>query len=119
MRNNSKNRTIERNLAQKWRFLIGEFELVKPGKHPQFRFLEDSHRFHGANRQPFYKYCHRFKQDGTDQSLLPRKRGPSGRAGAPSPSSPMAVGKCPGPGSRGIAVNLVGNAGTPPAVSAA
>ena len=64
MRNNSKDRTIERNLAQKWRFLIGEFELVKAGRHPQFRFREDFYRFHGTNRQTFYKYYHRFQQEG-------------------------------------------------------
>lgn len=53
MRNNSKDRTIERNLVQKWRFLIREFELVKAKQHPQFRFLEDFYRFHGTNRQTF------------------------------------------------------------------
>ena len=76
MRNNSKDRTIERNLSQKWRFLIGEYELVKAGKHPQFRFREDFYRFHGTNRQTFHKYYHRYQQDGTDASLLPQKRGP-------------------------------------------
>ena len=76
MRNNSKDRTIERNLSQKWRFLIGEYELVKAGKHPQFRFREDFYRFHGTNRQTFHKYYHRYQQDGSDASLLPQKRGP-------------------------------------------
>lgn len=76
MRNNSEDRTIERNLVQKWRFLIGEFELVKAKQHPHFRFLEDFYRFHGTNRQTFYKYYHRFQHSGTDQSLLPQKRGP-------------------------------------------
>ena len=76
MRNNSEDRTIERNLVQKWRFLIGEFELVKAKQHPHFRFLEDFYRFHGTNRQTFYKYYHRYQQEGTDGSLLPQKRGP-------------------------------------------
>ena len=53
MGNNSKDRTIERNLTQKWRFLIREFELVKAKKHP--RFLEDVYRYYGTNRQTFYK----------------------------------------------------------------
>ena len=29
MRNNSHDRTVERNYIQKWRFLIREYELVK------------------------------------------------------------------------------------------
>ena len=29
MRDNSKDRTVERNYIQKWRFLVREYELVK------------------------------------------------------------------------------------------
>ena len=76
MRNNSEDRTIHRNLIQKHRFLIGEYELVKAGKHPHFRFLEDFYRFHGTNRQTFHKYLHRYRQTGEEESLLPQKRGP-------------------------------------------
>ena len=76
MRNNSEDRTIHRNLIQKHRFLIGEYELVKAGKHPHFRFLEDFYRFHGTNRQTFLKYLHRYRQTGEEESLLPQKRGP-------------------------------------------
>ena len=36
MRNNSKDRTVERNYIQKWRFLVREYELVKAKKHPRF-----------------------------------------------------------------------------------
>ena len=76
MRDNSRDSTIERNYVQRWRFLMREFELVKAGKHPQFRFREDFYRFHGTSRQTFYKYYHRFLQERSDQALLPRKRGP-------------------------------------------
>ncbi len=76
MRDNSKDRTIERNLLQKWRFLVKEYDLVREKKHPQFRFREDFYRFHGTNRQTFLKYYHRYKDLGTDESLLPQKRGP-------------------------------------------
>lgn len=76
MRNNSEDRTIHRNLIQKHRFLIGEYELVKAGNHPHFRFLEDFYRFHGTNRQTFLKYLHRYRQTGEEESLLPQKRGP-------------------------------------------
>jgi len=76
MRSNSKDGTIDRSYVQKWRFLIREFELVKEGKHPHFRFREDFYRFHGTSRQVFYKYHQRYQEWGTDQSLLPQKRGP-------------------------------------------
>ncbi len=55
MRNNSKDRTIEWNVIQKYRLLMKEYELVKAGEHPHFRFLEDFYRFHGTNRQTFHK----------------------------------------------------------------
>lgn len=76
MRSNSKDGTVDRSYVQKWRFLIREFELVKEGKHPHFRFREDFYRFHGTSRQVFYKYYQRYQEWGTDQSLLPQKRGP-------------------------------------------
>ena len=42
MRDNSKDLTLERNYIQKWRFLIHEYQLVKAGKHPRFRFARTS-----------------------------------------------------------------------------
>ena len=37
MRDNSYDRTIERNYLQKWRFLIPEYEAVKAGRSETFR----------------------------------------------------------------------------------
>jgi len=37
MRDNSYDRTIERNYLQKWRFLIPEYEAVKAGRSEAFR----------------------------------------------------------------------------------
>lgn len=76
MRDNSSDKTIERNLMQKWRFLIAEYERVKAKQHPQFRFLQDFYAFHGTSRQTFAKYYNRFLQLRSDDALLPRKRGP-------------------------------------------
>ena len=76
MRDNSNDKTIERNYIQKWQFLIGEYELVKAKKHPQFRFVQDFYNFHGTSRQTFAKYYNRFRQSGDDEALLPHKRGP-------------------------------------------
>ena len=80
MRDNSNDRTIERNYVQKYRFLIREYELVKAKRHPKFRFVQDFYNFHGTNRQTFAKYYNRYLKDGDDGSLLPRKRGPKWRS---------------------------------------
>ena len=76
MRDNSKDKTIERNFIGKWRFLIREYELVKAGKHSHFRFVQDFYAFHGTNRQTFSKYYNRFLLHPSESALLPRKRGP-------------------------------------------
>ena len=76
MRDNSKDLTLERNYIQKWRFLIHEYQLVKARKHPRFRFAQDFYAFHGTTRQTFAKYYNRFLRSPSDDSFLPRKRGP-------------------------------------------
>ena len=76
MRDNRKDHTLERNYQHKWRHLIGEYEQVKAGKHPRFRFVQDFYHAHGTNRQTFAKYYHRYRLSGDDDALLPRKRGP-------------------------------------------
>ena len=76
MRNNSNDRTLERNHIQKYRFLIREYEQVKAKRHHQFRFLQDFYTYHGTNRQTFAKYYNRYRQSGSNDALLPRKRGP-------------------------------------------
>lgn len=76
MRDNRKDLTVERNYQQKWRHLIGEYRLVKSGKHPRFRFVQDFYAAHGTNRQTFAKYYNRYRLSGDDADLLPRKRGP-------------------------------------------
>ena len=76
MRNNTNDKTLEKNYIQKWRFLIREYQLVKAKKHPHFRFVNDFYKFHGTNRQTFIKYYHRFEVSNKNEDLLPRKRGP-------------------------------------------
>ena len=76
MRNNSTDRTVERNYIQKWRFLVQEYELVKAKKHPRFRFVQDFYNFHGTSRQTFAKYYNRYRQERSEGTLLPLKRGP-------------------------------------------
>ena len=61
MRDNSNDRTLERNYVQKYRFLIREYELVKAKRHHQFRFLQDFYTYHGTDRQTFAKYYNRYR----------------------------------------------------------
>ncbi|PYF01758.1 hypothetical protein BJ122_11868, partial [Rhodopseudomonas faecalis] len=64
MRDNSFDRTIERNYIQKWRFLIAEYEAVKEGRSTQFRRVGDFYRHHGTCSQTFRKYYNRYLQSG-------------------------------------------------------
>jgi hypothetical protein len=80
MRDNSYDRTIERNYLQKWRFLIAEYEQVKAGLSVEFRRVGDFYRHHGTCSQTFRKYYNRHLQGGgKDEDLLPRRRGPKWR----------------------------------------
>ena len=76
MRNNTQDKTLERNYISKWKYMMKDYELVKKHKHPKFRFVSDFYKFHKTNRQIFLKYYHRYLSCPEDQSLLPRKRGP-------------------------------------------
>ena len=76
MRDNSYDRTIERNYLQKWRFLIPEYEAVKAGRSEAFRRIGDFYRHHGTCSQTFRKYYNRYLQSGDEADLLPQRRGP-------------------------------------------
>jgi transposase InsO family protein len=76
MRDNSFDRTIERNYLQKWRFLIGEYEAVKEGRSQQFKRVGEFYKHHGTCSQTFRKYYNRYLASGSPEDLLPRKRGP-------------------------------------------
>jgi transposase InsO family protein len=76
MRDNSFDRTIERNYLQKWRFLIKEYEEVKAGQSEQFARVGEFYRHHGTCSQTFRKYYNRYLQSGSQADLLPARRGP-------------------------------------------
>lgn len=75
MRDNSFDRTIERNYLQKWRFLIKEYEEVKAGRSEKFARVGEFYRHHGTCSQSFRKYYNRYLQSGND-GLIPQRRGP-------------------------------------------
>ena len=77
MRDNSFDRTIERNYLQKWRFLIAEYEAVKEGRSAQFKRVGEFYRHHGTCSQTFRKYYNRYlAEGGAEAALLPQRRGP-------------------------------------------
>src|ERR1700739_2582000 len=76
MRDNSFDRTIERNYLQKWRFLIKEYEEVKAGRSVQFARVGEFYRHHGTCSQTFRKYYNRYLRSGREADLLPEGRGP-------------------------------------------
>ena len=84
MRDNSFDRTIERNYVQKWRFLMKEYEEVKAGQSEAFASVGAFYRHHGTCSQTFRKYYNRYLSSGQEDDLLPRKRGPRWAARRPS-----------------------------------
>lgn len=76
MRDNSYDRTIERNYIQKWRFLIPEYEAIKEGRSEMFSTVGEFYRHHGTCSQQFRKYYNRYLSSGSEEDLLPRRRGP-------------------------------------------
>jgi hypothetical protein len=77
VRNNSRDETLKKNYIQKYHFLVGDYELVKSGKHGKFRSVGEFYAAHGTCRQTFLKYYARYKQSGGNlESLVPQKRGP-------------------------------------------
>lgn len=76
MRDNSYDRTIERNYLQKWRYLIAEYEEVKSGRSAHFRTVGAFYKHHGTCSQTFRKYYNRYLSSGAPEDLLPRRRGP-------------------------------------------
>lgn len=91
MRRNTEDKTIERSLTRKWRFLIKEYEETKAKKHPHYRFVTDFYRAHDLNRQTFCKYYNRYLNSGYDIDLLPRKRGPKWKSRRPDADVELAV----------------------------
>src|SRR5260370_36145691 len=77
MRDNSFDRTIERNYIQKWRFLIAAYEEVKAGRSPKFARGGEVYRHHGTCSQTFRKYYNRYLRSGAEADLLPQRRGPT------------------------------------------
>lgn len=67
--------TLTRNYVKQMREMIGVYELVKQKKHGGFKFASEVFEFYRIPKQNFFKLYHRFKQVGTDRSLLPLKRG--------------------------------------------
>lgn len=84
MRINTNDLTLKRNYLNKYRFLIGDYEQVKRGEHPQFRFVKDFYTAHDTDARSFLKYYNRFKQSGNELDLLPAKRGPRYSSRRPS-----------------------------------
>lgn len=74
------NKMLDRSLAvtyvKRMEGLVQDYELVKAGQHPQYRFVAEFYRVHRLKRQNFIKFYNRFVENDRDPSaLLPQKRG--------------------------------------------
>lgn len=83
MRINTNDLTLKRNYLSKYRFLMKEYEQVKDGCHPKFRFVKDFYLAHDTDARSFLKYYNRFKQSGNELDLLLAKLGPRYRTRRP------------------------------------
>jgi hypothetical protein len=86
MRDNSYDRTSERNYRQKWVLLIQEYEEVKAGRSEVFATVGAFYRHHGTCSQTFRKYYNRYLASGSGEDLIPRRRGPKWRTRRMSPT---------------------------------
>src|SRR6202000_3108983 len=91
MRINTNDLTLKRNYLNKYSFLIGEYEQLKRGEHPVFRFAKDFYSAHDTDARSFLKYYNRFKQSGNELDLLPAKRGPKYSTRRPVPEHEQQV----------------------------
>jgi IS30 family transposase len=76
MRHNSEDKTLERNYKNKWKYLISEYELIKAKNHSKYRFVGEFFKEHDISRQLFNKIYRRYCGSGSEEDLLPQKRGP-------------------------------------------
>jgi hypothetical protein len=91
MRDNSHDRTSERNYVRKWRVLIKEYEEVKAGRSTVFDSVGAFYRHHSTCSQTFRKYYNRhIRGGGEDAALMPQRRGPK-RKGRRLPEEVVAL----------------------------
>lgn len=85
--NKSADETITRNYLDRFEGLVLEYERIKRGEHPRYRFVKDFFADVGIAHQNFAKYYHRYRENGRSRAALaPQKRGPkykTRRIGAP------------------------------------
>ncbi len=91
MRNINNDLTLKRNYLSKYRFLINEYEQLKRGEHPIYRFAKEFYSAHDTDARAFLKYYNLFKQSGNELDLLPGKRGPKYGSRRPSPENEQQV----------------------------
>jgi len=72
----SQDTTLSRNSIIRWKHLISEYDLVKSGNHPKYRFVTEFYKSHNLTRQNFIKYYNRYVNSRNEHCLLPQKRGP-------------------------------------------
>jgi len=84
MRINTNDLTLKRNYLQTYRLLIKEYEQVKAGEHPKFKLAKEFYEAHHTDRRSFLKYYNRYKQSGSEEDLLPSRRGPKYKTRRPS-----------------------------------
>ena len=91
MRNINNDLTLKRGYLKTYRYLFDDYEQIKRGEHPVFRFVKDFYSAHKTDPRSFLKYYHRFRASGDERDILPAKRGPKYNTRRPDPEDEQQV----------------------------
>lgn len=67
---------ISKTLADRMKACIDEYEAIKAKKSTRFRTVKEFCEYNKFSHQNFMKIYHRYKENPTQDSLIPQKRGP-------------------------------------------
>lgn len=77
--------TLYRDRITRYTHFVKEYELIKQGKHKDFRFVQDWAVARKIDKKNFLKYYGRYRQSRESWDLLPQKRGPRFKTRRPCP----------------------------------
>lgn len=75
--------TLYRERISRYSGFIVEYEQLKKGLHPEFKYVKDWAAVRKIDKKNFLKYYGRYRQSGKTWDLLPAKRGPKFKSRCP------------------------------------
>ncbi len=91
MRKTADEMTLEKAYTDLWLQRVEEYELVKSGQHPRYKFVAEFYKGIQMPRQTFLKYYHRYQKEKSVEAFFPKKRGPAWKTRRPDAAIEAAV----------------------------